>query len=418
MTYEPVLGVGERHQLLPTNKGMSMIPRTSTNSKPRWVALASGVLLLAVGATVALSSSSTRRAASSMEDYGPPVPASSTEDYGPPVPILGKSKKPKDVDPMEVCNDGMYSKRTLKLAYEQSMTALFNSYESKYEASAVIVVDGQAHVVCDSSWSIYKFGLDLQPRAASNVRLGDPERVSGEDSSYEAIAFFEDVFYVMRESIQHEDEAYHAIVEEIVVDGEQYNVQRTCSTEFEFEGDSKGFEGMWPVRDLQGELILIGLCEGNRCSEKYKKDRGNGRIVIMKQALNENVDDPCVWETIKTVNIPASAFFMDYSAMAVHENGNVAITSQEESQVWIGRLLGRQSGELWDIDEIQFDEGVGKVFDFPKNDQGFGVYCNVEGIAWLDDGTLLAVSDKMKSKGKQDFRCQAKDQSVHVFALP
>ena len=37
------------------------------------------------------------------------------------------------------------------------------------------------------------------------------------------------------------------------------------------------------------------------------------------------------------------------------------------------------------------------------------------------DGTpqmLVAVSDKMKSKGRQDFRCLAKDQSFHTFMVP
>lgn len=31
---------------------------------------------------------------------------------------------------------------------------------------------------------------------------------------------------------------------------------------------------------------------------------------------------------------------------------------------------------------------------------------------------LVAVSDKMKSKGRQPAACQEKDQSVHLFTLP
>ena len=31
---------------------------------------------------------------------------------------------------------------------------------------------------------------------------------------------------------------------------------------------------------------------------------------------------------------------------------------------------------------------------------------------------LVAVSDKMKSKGRQAAVCQEKDQSVHLFTLP
>ena len=38
--------------------------------------------------------------------------------------------------------------------------------------------------------------------------------------------------------------------------------------------------------------------------------------------------------------------------------------------------------------------------------------------AQLGEEMLVAVSDKMKGKGRQPFRCLAKDQSIHVFVLP
>jgi hypothetical protein len=61
---------------------------------------------------------------------------------------------------------------------------------------------------------------------------------------------------------------------------------------------------------------------------------------------------------------------------------------------------------------------IGKVFDFPKNDNCETIYCNIEGVHWLNDDMIMAVSDKMKGRGKQDFICHDKDQSVHVFVLP
>ena len=52
-------------------------------------------------------------------------------------------------------------------------------------------------------------------------------------------------------------------------------------------------------------------------------------------------------------------------------------------------------------------------------------YCNIEGIHWVTHGggedrpqMLVAVSDKMKSKGRQPAACHDKDQSVHLFQLP
>ena len=48
----------------------------------------------------------------------------------------------------------------------------------------------------------------------------------------------------------------------------------------------------------------------------------------------------------------------------------------------------------------------------------FSYSCNVEGIHFMNDEMLMAVSDKMKSKGRQDFRCASKDQSIHAFVIP
>ena len=44
------------------------------------------------------------------------------------------------------------------------------------------------------------------------------------------------------------------------------------------------------------------------------------------------------------------------------------------------------------------------------------VYCNGEGLQWLDNYRLLVASDK--AKAKQPFWCDAKDQSIHIFAMP
>ena len=40
----------------------------------------------------------------------------------------------------------------------------------------------------------------------------------------------------------------------------------------------------------------------------------------------------------------------------------------------------------------------------------------IEGIAWLDDRTLVCVSDQKKSR--QPAKCEKRDQSIHVFRIP
>jgi hypothetical protein len=60
----------------------------------------------------------------------------------------------------------------------------------------------------------------------------------------------------------------------------------------------------------------------------------------------------------------------------------------------------------------------GTVYNFPRDSNCEIQYCNIEGISFVDDNLLVAVSDKMKSGGKQPFRCLQKDQSIHTFVLP
>ena len=44
------------------------------------------------------------------------------------------------------------------------------------------------------------------------------------------------------------------------------------------------------------------------------REPGNGRIVIAE--FNDKSGDECGWDVIKTVEIPAKAYFTDYSGMA------------------------------------------------------------------------------------------------------
>jgi len=60
----------------------------------------------------------------------------------------------------------------------------------------------------------------------------------------------------------------------------------------------------------------------------------------------------------------------------------------------------------------------GKIYQFPRGQLCNVQYCNVEGIAWMDDYTLVATSDRTKGDAKQNFYCADKDQSVHIFSLP
>ncbi len=127
----------------------------------------------------------------------------------------------------------------------------------------------------------------------------------------------------------------------------------------------------------------------------------------------------CVWRTLRYLVIPPEANFQDFSAISINTAGRVAITSQEESQVWLG-FLSHVNPEDGTFDEknSEFTTEKSVVYDFPRDTNCEITYCNIEGIHWMNNEMLVGVSDKMKKGGKQDFRCLEKDQSIHVFVLP
>ena len=102
----------------------------------------------------------------------------------------------------------------------------------------------------------------------------------------------------------------------------------------------------------------------------------------------------------------------DYAGFAFN-GSRVAIVSQEDSTLWVGEYnYGEGATEP---EDYEFATG-GSVLTFPRNSACEIVYCNVEGVHWLDDYRIIVTSDKAKST--QPWRCVAKDQSVHIFAVP
>ena len=70
---------------------------------------------------------------------------------------------------------------------------------------------------------------------------------------------------------------------------------------------------------------------------------------------------PPQWHTVRTLEIPNTANFQDYSAISVSWDGKVAVTSQEDSAMWVGRLNGIVDEDtITTTEELDF-EGPGKV---------------------------------------------------------
>jgi hypothetical protein len=156
MSYEEIeqqCGEGEETTVLLARQGNTVPRRRSSSQKKIILWGVSTLLVLAVVAMVATS-------------WGSHLGSGTNTEYMElNVELEGKKKKKKknDDDDDSVkpddCQDGEYSKRTLKLAYELPFASLFRDTKKqrKYEASSVTVVGEDVYAVCDSSWAISKF---------------------------------------------------------------------------------------------------------------------------------------------------------------------------------------------------------------------------------------------------------------------
>jgi hypothetical protein len=122
------------------------------------------------------------------------------------------------------------------------------------------------------------------------------------------------------------------------------------------------------------------------------------------------------------IHLPSSIQFIDYSAVSIYHEGlatfptYVAITSQENSQVWIGMIEEIDQTPFFEISSLKKDI----TYDLPRatevSDQCLIKYCNIEGVTWQSKNQLILVSDK--SKKDQDAICNEEDQSIHYVSLP
>ena len=123
-----------------------------------------------------------------------------------------------------------------------------------------------------------------------------------------------------------------------------------------------------------------------------------------------------------TFDLPSSVHFNDYSAISIYHQESrelptyVAVTSQENSQLWIGLIEEIDTAPFFELSPLNKNT----VYDLPRTTGAASEcqikYCNIEGVAWRGKNQLVLVSDRAKSD--QDIHCIEKDQSVHYLVLP
>jgi hypothetical protein len=268
--------------------------------------------------------------------------------------------------------------------------------DKRYEASGVCLKDDYLHIIFDDDPHLLRLKLDWHHAGEEPVLLNLKDTGAGyEDITYQSST---NRWYCLIEAAKTKSGTYMPCVDEF---DESFTFIKRYWLNFPLNASNKGFEGLSTLR-YAGNDYLLGLCEGNDCKSSSSKGRpGKGRIQVFKRAAED-------WEHFGTIKLPKTVQYKDYSSLDIC-NGYIMVLSQSSSALWIGRLRA-QPTSLKDLFE---DDG--QLFLFPRDDKGRIMYCNLEGVTWLDEDQVVVVSDKMKDG--QPERCAHKNQSIHIFKL-
>ncbi len=263
----------------------------------------------------------------------------------------------------------------------------------RLEASGVVLQDDRLWVIFDNLPHI----IAIDPTLVPGPGAAHVVRQDGPAAGYEDIARDEVTGrrFVLIESAPYPGGGFRPQIDEF--DAHWRRVVRRW-VELELHRPNKGLEGLDCVH-RDGQRFLLALSEGNggRGGPAGRRP-GKGTVHV----LTERGD---TWVVIDRIRLPVDLPFVDYSGLSVREN-RIAVISQESSALWVGRL---------DPHHWRITDG-GTVHPFPRDHKGRVRYRTVEGVTWLDDSTVAAVSDR--ARGKHGRRARATAESVHVFAVP
>jgi hypothetical protein len=289
--------------------------------------------------------------------------------------------------------------RSLELVESRKLYAVLGEREdARLEASGICTGPDGYYVNFDNRPEVARISTATGLLGPGNGWLGD----KGANPGYEDICYDEHGghFYLVIEAMKDTNGAWASAVDEY--DG-AFNLVERRFVDFAIASENKGFEGIAyaygeQARAAGGYVVL--MCEGNLCKAgKAGHTPGGGRVHVFRRGKKR-------WKHVTPIDLPAWLPFEDYSGIEVRGEF-VAITSQASAMLWVARVRVAET--------VTFDEG--ELFEFPRDEQGEVVFCNIEGVAWGGPKVLATVSDRMK-QGVQNRRCAQHDQSIQVFRMP
>jgi hypothetical protein len=275
----------------------------------------------------------------------------------------------------------------VQLVAEKKLSKLLPTKDvDHYEASGVVASGGTLYLASDNLTNIAAIDTSL-----NKGKLGPGQATN---SQYEAITASDDGrFFTMIEP------ALEDVPAEVAELGSDTAFVSQSQTDATFKHANKGFEGAAWLR-VSGTEYLLALCENNDCKDDDTSP-GEGRVKLLSLVAG-------VWTTQKSLKLPESAAFLNYSDLALQSNADgtyaALVVSRKSSMLWLGTL----STSSWAF------TGASKFYTFPHDADGGVQYCSVEGITFLGPNVIAAVSDK--SDGSKP--CADKEESIHIFQLP
>ena len=151
--------------------------------------------------------------------------------------------------------------------------------DPRLEASGVLAKDSVFYVIFDKLADIACLDRRLSPESSENRLI---RQKHGRHRGFEDIAYdpWSQRYYILIESVPGRSGLFMAKVQEY---DQNLHYQSDAWLDFTLQRPNKGLEGLTCIH-RDGETLLLGLCEGNKCKAGAEgRKPGGGRIQVFRR---------------------------------------------------------------------------------------------------------------------------------------
>lgn len=275
-----------------------------------------------------------------------------------------------------------YPIREIKI---RSLMPAINS--SKIEASGVYYNNGNYYIIFDN---LHKIAIIKQDFSIINSNQWLGKERAKRKSGFEGITYnpLTNKYLVVQESEKFQNKII-PVIHEFTHD---FETPDSYDIDFLLKNENKGAEGITFFK-IKNESYILLLFEKPNTLNQSTNEVGN--ILVLKKKNG-------YYEKFAYLSLPKNVNFDDFSDIAWN-GSKIAVLSQESSSLWVGELT----------EELTW-KNAGNTYYFPKR-EGEYLYCNLEGISWINETTIVLVSDT--SKKKQPSICKEKSEMIHLWKI-